>query len=321
MNVLIIKISSMGDILHTLPALTDAMNMLVNIRFDWVIEENFAQIPTWHPAVCQVFPVALRRWRYNWFNTETIQELFNFTFQLQKKKYEIIIDAQGLIKSAALVAFVHGEKHGLDYKSAREPLASFFYNQRHTVAKQQHAIKRIRQLFSNSLSYILSDNLIDYAITHYFKSKLISKNPYLIFLHSTTHIRKHWPESHWRLLIAFTNESGYRIKLPWGSNDEYQRSYRLAQGYSHVEILLSHSLMQIAEQLIGATAIVSVDTGISHLAAALNCPNLTLYGPTDPNLIGVHGRYQKILRAKDGNMKNLTAVSVWQALQTILTSK
>ncbi|UDG79601.1 lipopolysaccharide heptosyltransferase RfaC [Candidatus Steffania adelgidicola] len=321
MHVLIIKTSSMGDILHTLPALTDAMQMLPEICFDWVVEENFAQIPAWHPAVRQVIPVAIRRWRKNWFCSVTRQERYKFKRKLQQERYHATIDAQGLIKSAALITRIsHGVKHGLDYKSAREPLACWFYHRQHTVSKQQHAIERIRQLFAASLDYQLPVTPGDYAIANQFSPPPDAKG-YLVFLHATTRSNKHWPEAHWRALIKLADHAGYRIKLPWGEQHEYLRAHRLAEGFNLAEVMAPLMLSEIATQLSGVAAVVSVDTGLSHLAAALHCPNITLYGPTEPNLIGSYGYHQKALRAKDKKMESLTAAYVWQTLQPMLPPK
>lgn len=154
MRVLIVKTSSMGDVLHTLPALTDAAQAIPGIRFDWVVEEGFAQIPSWHKSVERVIPVAIRRWRKAWFSAPIKAERQAFREAVQAVKYDAIIDAQGLVKSAALVTrLAHGVKHGMDWQTAREPLASLFYNRRHHIAKQQHAVERTRELFAKSLGY------------------------------------------------------------------------------------------------------------------------------------------------------------------------
>ncbi|OZI13766.1 lipopolysaccharide heptosyltransferase 1 [Sodalis-like symbiont of Philaenus spumarius] len=318
MQVLIVKTSSMGDVLHTLPALTDAARPMPVIRFDWVVEENFAQIPTWHPAVGRVIPVAIRRWRKNWFDTAVRQERCDFKRQLQCERYDAVIDAQGLMKIAALVTRVaYGEKHGLDFKSAREPCASWFYHRRHDVSKQQHAIERIRQLFAASLGYPLPATSGDYAIADHFPPQP-GDEAYLVFLYATTRPGKHWPEGHWRALIQLAGDAGYHIKLPWGAEHDRLRAHRLADGFNVAEVLPRLTLAQVAAQLAGATAVVSVDTGLSHLAAALDRPNLTLYGPTDPGLIGGYGRHQQALRAGDGSMESLAAEYVWQTLQSML---
>ena len=143
MRVLIVKTSSMGDVLHTLPALTDAQQAIPGIQFDWVVEEGFAQIPSWHAAVDRVIPVAIRRWRKAWFSAPIKAERKAFRDAVRLQQYDAIIDAQGLVKSAALVTrLACGVKHGMDWSTAREPLASLFYNRKHHIAKQQHAVLR-----------------------------------------------------------------------------------------------------------------------------------------------------------------------------------
>ncbi|WP_127959198.1 lipopolysaccharide heptosyltransferase RfaC [Serratia microhaemolytica] len=322
MQVLIVKTSSMGDILHTLPALTDAMQAIPGIRFDWVVEENFSQIPTWHPAVDRVIPVAIRRWRKHWFSAEVRQQRQLFKQLLQQRNYHLVIDAQGLLKSAALVTrLAHGRKHGQDWHSAREPLASCFYQHRHAIDKQQHALERTRELFAKSLGYVKPASQGDYAIAaHFTAPSEQAQIPYLVLLHATTRDEKHWPEAHWRALIAQIAATGLKIKLPWGAEHERQRALRLADGFSHVDVLAKLSLQQVAEVLAGAKAIVSVDTGLSHLAAALARPNITLFGPTDPGLIGGYGAHQHALMAPGKQLSNLKPETVWQQLQSILSA-
>ena len=323
MRVLIVKTSSMGDVLHTLPALTDAMRAIPGIRFDWVVEEGFAQIPGWHPAVDRVIPVAIRRWRKNWFGSETRQQRCDFKREVQSQTYDAVIDAQGLMKSAALVTRVaKGEKHGQDCKSAREPFASWFYNHRHEIDKKQHAVERTRELFAKSLGYEKPATQGDYAIAARFLSHLpADAHEYLVFLHATTRADKHWPESHWRKLIELLSAQHIRIKLPWGAEHEYQRALRLAEGFPDVEVLPKLSLENVAEVLAGAKAVVSVDTGLSHLTAALDRPNITLYGPTDPGLIGGYGQNQFILKAQDNSLENLTAERVFKQLNEMVSAE
>ncbi|RRO00579.1 lipopolysaccharide heptosyltransferase RfaC [Pectobacterium aquaticum] len=320
MRVLIVKTSSMGDVLHTLPALTDAMQAIPGIQFDWVVEEGFAQVPSWHPAVSRVIPVAIRRWRKSWFSAPVRQERAEFTRQLRQHRYDAVIDAQGLIKSALLVTrLANGKKHGLDCKSAREPLASWFYNYRHPISRRQHAVERVRELFAASLSYRKPTERGDYAIASRFLSlSPADANRYLVFLHATTRDEKHWPEAHWRELIALLAPSGLHIKLPWGAEHEHQRALRLAEGFPHVDVLPRLTLQQVAEVLAGAKAVVSVDTGLSHLTAALDRPNITLYGPTDPGLIGGYGMNQVVEMSESQKMETIPASLVHQKLEKLI---
>lgn len=317
MRVLLIKTSSMGDILHTLPALTDAIQTKIGISFDWVIEEGFAQIPSWHPAVAQVIPVAIRRWRKSWFSAATRLERQHFKQRLQSQRYDAIIDAQGLLKSAGLITrLARGAKHGLDWRSAREPLASLFYNYSYRINRSKHAIERNRCLFANSLHYPLPLKPGDYAIADQLRKKNFThQRPYLVFLHATTRDEKHWPERYWHELISHMADAKIDILLPWGSTDEQQRAIRLAQGFTHVHVLPKLTLEQLATVLTNAQAVVSVDTGLSHLAAALGRPNITLYGPTDPALIGGYGANQVQLRSADRLMASTTPTHVMQELK------
>ncbi|HGJ5857137.1 lipopolysaccharide heptosyltransferase RfaC [Arsenophonus nasoniae] len=317
MKVLIVKTSSMGDVLHTLPALTDAVRYYPDIQFDWVIEENFAEIPYWHSAVKRVIPVAIRRWRKNWLAKSVRQQRAVFRAQLQQQKYDAVIDAQGLLKSAFLITRIaRGVSHGYDWKSAREPLASLFYDYRYRVNKQQHAVERIRQLFAKSLHYNKPTIAGDYGIAPYFSPLALAKENAadIIFFHATTRDEKHWPESHWRQLITAIQAKGLTVKLPWATALEHQRALRLAAGFKHVEVLPKLSLNELAQQIVAAKAVVSVDTGLSHLTAALSKPNITLYGPTDPGLIGGYGEAQQAIISADGNMATIEPNDVYQQL-------
>ncbi|WP_341516843.1 lipopolysaccharide heptosyltransferase RfaC [Citrobacter gillenii] len=319
MRVLIVKTSSMGDVLHTLPALTDAQRAIPGIQFDWVVEEGFAQIPSWHSTVDRVIPVAIRRWRKAWFSAPIKAERKAFRDAVRLQQYDAIIDAQGLVKSAALVTRLgRGIKHGMDWSTAREPLASLFYNCKHHIARQQHAVERTRELFAKSLGYTKPQSQGDYAIAQHFLNDLnADAGQYAVFLHATTRDDKHWPEANWRELIGQLHNAGIRIKLPWGAPHEEARAKRLADGFNYVDVLPRMSLEEIASVLAGAKFVVSVDTGLSHLTAALDRPNITLYGPTDPGLIGGYGKNQYAQQSQSGNLQDLDASSINASLLDI----
>lgn len=316
MRVLIVKTSSMGDVLHTLPALTDAQQVMPDIQFDWVVEEGFAQIPSWHAAVDRVIPVAIRRWRKAWFSAPIKAERKAFRDAVRLQQYDAIIDAQGLVKSAALVTrLARGIKHGMDWSTAREPLASLFYNRKHHIAKQQHAVERTRELFAKSLGYSRPQSQGDYAIAqHFLKERNADAGQYAVFLHATTRDDKHWPEANWRELIGLLSNAGIRIKLPWGAPHEEARARRLANGFSYVDVLPRMTLGEVARVLAGAKFVVSVDTGLSHLTAALDRPNITLYGPTDPGLIGGYGKNQVACRSESENLSDLRSSTVLESI-------
>lgn len=313
MKVCVIKTSSMGDVIHTLPALTDAQKAIPSLSIDWVVEENFAEIPRWHSTVNRVIPIALRRWRKSPFSIQTRNEWKNYRTLLQAENYDAVIDAQGLIKSALFATrFAQGMKHGYDRQSIREPLASFFYDKKYAISYQQNAVERIRQLFAQSLGYELPQVQGDYGIARHFLHQTSEKN-YVVFIHSTTRVDKHWEESEWQKLIEkITALSDCKIHLPWGNEQEKARAERLAQAHYNVIVLPKLTLTELAKQLANAKAVVSVDTGLAHLTAALDKPNITLYGATDPKLIGCYGKNQHYLSAS--SMKEISTEQVLSQL-------
>jgi len=292
MRVLLVKTSSMGDVIHALPALTDAAKVHPNIKFDWVVEEGFAEIPSWHQNVDRVIPVALRRWRKNFFNKKNRVELSTFLKKLREQQYDVVIDAQGLLKSAIITRLAKGKCCGLARDSAREPLASWFYTKKYSIAKNMHAVTRIRQLFADSLAYDCPQGMPDYGIEPSVFAQVSQQTPYLMFIHGTSRDDKCWPEQQWIELGRAANQQGFAIALPWGSQEEQARAERIAEACEQAEVLPRSKLGQLAAQLYAAKGAVCVDTGLGHLAAALAVPTVALYGPTDPNKIGTLGHGQ-----------------------------
>jgi len=292
LRVLLIKTSSLGDVIHTLPALTDAARALPGIQFDWVVEEGFSEIPTWHPAVSTVIPVAIRRWRKNLWQTLKTGEWRQFNQRLRDTRYDLVIDAQGLLKSAWLTRYVKAPIAGLDKHSAREPLAARFYDRPYPVARGQHAVERLRQLFAQALGYDVPAGLGDYGLD---RSRLLDADggaPYVLFLHGTTWVTKHWPEVYWRQLAERMIGQGLEVHLPWGNPAEKARAERIAVGLDKAHVLPKLNLAGVARVLAGAQGCVAVDTGLGHLAAALDVPTLSLFGPTNPGLTGAYGKSQ-----------------------------
>ena len=337
MRVLVVKTSSMGDVIHTLPALTDARRHFPDIVFDWVVEEAFAEIPAWHPAVDRVIPIALRRWRKTPMKIFGSHEWREFRIELARKHYDYIIDAQGLIKSAWITRFAKGASYGLDRHSIREPMASLSYQYRIPVARDMHAVERVRELFAKVLGYEKPVELGDYGLSRErFASAGQVVDPYVVFLHGTTRADKHWPTPYWRLLAKKTTAQGVKVRLPWGNEIEYERAKKIALDIAGVEVLPQLNLTAIAGVLAQAAAVVAVDTGLGHLSAALGVPAISLYGSTSPKLVGAYGLNQVHFSVADvsaeveigeGNtaiepaiFAPLTADLVWERLQLLLDS-
>jgi len=293
MRVLLIKTSSLGDVLHTLPALTDAAEAIPGIRFDWVVEEAFAEIPEWHPAVDRVIQVAIRRWRKSPLKAILSGEWSAFRRQLRAREYDLVLDAQGLIKSALLSRMTKWRVVGLDADSAKEPLASRLYQQGLFVERGEHAVVRLRKLFAQALDYELPSIAPDFGIN---REALEERDaaPSILFVHGTTWPTKHWPDEYWRVLAGIVNSAGYNVLLPWGSEEERERAERIADGHD-ANILHKGSLDTLSIQLQKAAGAVCVDSGIAHLVAALSIPSITIYGSTNPELTGTLGENQQHL--------------------------
>ena len=310
MKVLVIKLTSMGDVIHALPALTDAQKHINDIEFDFVVEESFQEIPAWHQTVNRVIPVATRRWRKNFFKSKgQIKSAINI---LREQHYDAIIDAQGLIKSAFIASCAKGISHGYDTKSIREPMASRLYKKSYTINQSWHAITRIRHLFAHSLGYqstqiqtvneelheTLNYGLSVNQISLEDETAKLLHNPFMVLIHGTTWLAKEWPIQNWQQL-ADKLSTTHRVLLPWGNEREHQRAVKIAQNNPKIEVLPKLTLSSLAHVLDKSQGVVAVDTGLGHLAAALNKPTVSIYGPTDTQLIGAIGRNQSHFHASD----------------------
>ncbi|MGV6809618.1 MAG: lipopolysaccharide heptosyltransferase I [bacterium] len=293
MNILIVKTSSLGDIVHFLPAIEDARRIMTNLQIDWLVEENFTTVAQWHPSVQHVFPVALRRWRNALFSKATWQEAKQLKQLLQEQSYDMIIDAQGLLKSAYLSqqAKRHGggEIYGYAKNSIREPLAARFYDHLFTISYQQHAITRNRLLMAESLSYALDDLVLDYGIqaNTFIKPRFDLPQTYIICFHGTSKVEKEWHETHWQQLIKRISAEGIHLLFPWGNAREEQRALRLAAHSDYAHCLPRCDLSELAYMMQGAIAVIGMDTGLMHIAAALNKTGIGLYPTTQPKLTGL----------------------------------
>ena len=293
-NILIVKTSSLGDIIHTLPALSDAQKHYPHASFDWVVEDTFQEVPLWHPAVKRIIPVALRRWRKHSWEALKNGEIQTFIKGLRQQKYDAIIDAQGLLKSVPLTILARGgDRIGLSWRSAREGLASLFYQKRVVVPWGEHAVTRARALFAKGLGYSVPDTVADYGIDLSRLPSLQTQNPYYVFLHGTTWATKHWPEAYWIALAKNIVDAGFGVQLLWGNETERLRANRMQSAVPKIVVASrKHTLSEITAVLAGARGIVTVDTGLGHLAAALGVPTVSLYGPSDPGQSGTLGLNQ-----------------------------
>lgn len=307
-RILLVKTSSLGDVIHNLPVVNDIFLHYPDAIIDWVVEESFADIPRLHPQVHQIITLALRRWRKQLFKRKTWCELSSVIKTLSKNQYDVVIDTQGLIKSGIITRFANGIKHGYDKKSIRETLASWCYEEKHSIQYQQHAVHRNRTLVALSLGYPVPKDAPDYGIQAAIQSDQPLHSPYVIGLHGTSRESKLWPTDHWIALGQQLAERQLDLVLPWASQAEFERAQHIASKLKNAIVLPKSSIAQLATIISKAKAAIGVDTGLSHLAAALNIPTIALYTDTDPALTGVYaGRHTPAINL--GNIHSIPTVA------------
>ena len=286
-RILLVKTSSLGDVVHNLPVVSDLRARFPDVAIDWVVEETFAAIPRLHAGVGQVIPVAIRRWRRDLLRANTRGECCAFLKRLREHEYDAIVDTQGLLKSALLTSAARGLRHGLDWKSSREPLR-IFYDRTYHVPWGQHAVERNRSLAAQALGYPLSTFATYGADAPMRALPWLRATRYAVLLHATSAAPKLWPESHWRDVSSYLFLKNIISVLPWGSATERVRSERLAASMTNAVVPPALALDEMAALLAQAQVVVGVDTGLTHLAAALKVSTVGIYCATDTAATGIH---------------------------------
>jgi heptosyltransferase-1 len=264
---------------------TDAARSVPGARIDWVVEEGFAGVARMHCSVERVIPVALRRWRGALWKRSVWKEIASFRAALAAQPYDAVIDTQGLLKSALIACCAAGPRHGMDRASAREPLAALFYDRTHAVPRALHAVERNRRLMAASLGVALPPG-IDYGLRSNAERAAALPASYSVLLTMTSREDKLWPEPRW---IELGRALALPAVLPWGNAEERSRAERIAQGIGEAVIPERMALEELAQVLAGATNVVGLDSGLSHLAAAFGAPAVAVFCGSDPALTGLYG--------------------------------
>jgi len=286
-DVLFIKTSSLGDVIHHMPALTEAHAKRPDIRFAWVVEEAFAPLVQLHPLVAEVIPVAGRKWRRAPWQGSTWREVGRLVRRLRSRRYHAVIDTQGLfLKSALLARTARGRRHGYDPNSIKEPFACAFYDVRHAVEWKQHAIARNRALTGAALGYA-PDGPPDFGLDRAALAEPAAA-PYGVLLHATARADKEWPEANWRMLAAVLG-ANIDLVVPFGTEAERERASRIAAATPRARVPDRTPLDAMARLIAGAAFVVGVDTGLLHLAAALGVPLIAIFLASEPGLTGPMG--------------------------------
>ncbi len=287
-DILFIKTSSLGDLIHHMPALSEARKARPQARFTWLVEEAFAPLAALHPAVGKVVPVAWRRWRKSLLSPATLGEIAGSLRATRAPRYDEIVDSQGLLRTAILARLAQGRRHGYDAASVREPLAAMFYDVRHRVSRDLHAVERNRILSGLALGYT-PQGAPDFGLD---RARFPAPSErYAVLLHATAEPRKLWPEANWIALGKLLGQALGDLAwiVPWGTQAEQARSERLAAALPRARVPERAPLDSVARLIAGAQFVVGVDTGLTHLAAALGVPLVAIFAGSEPGLTGPVG--------------------------------
>lgn len=310
MRILIVKTSSMGDVVHALPAITDIAQALPQAQIDWLVERSFASIPALHPAVQQVLPLAWRKWRKSLRQADTRLQMRQWWAELRAQPYDLVLDLQGLVKSAVFACCARGPRAGYDRSSIREPVAALFYQRRFQVSRELHAITRCRLLAARALGYADPTSPPNFGLDGLRRVPLNLDGlslPYAVLIPCASRVEKLWPEADWIALARQLSEQGLRSVVMWGSDAELARAQSIAQAVDGwVPPFLS--VAEAAPLLAGAAVIVGLDTGLTHLGAACGRPTLGIYCDHEPGLTGVTGSARVISFGGKGQVPALLVV-------------
>lgn len=317
---LLVKTSSLGDVIHNLPVVSDLRRHFPHLAIDWVVEESFADIARLHPAVRNVIPVALRRWRKQLFKADTWLQWRAFRQALCRRHYDVILDTQGLVKSALIGWIARGNRCGYAAEAAREPLAARFYNRCFAIPRNLHAVARNRWLAAAAFDYPppdAVDPLLDYGIrARPLLAPWLPPQPYAVLLSATSRDDKLWAEANWRALADDLHAHGIAAVLPGGSAAERERAARLAAAMRNAVAAPPLDIPALAALIAGAAIVIGVDTGLTHLAAALGRPVIAIFAGSDPGLTGVLAATPAINLGGRGAPPG--AAEVWSAARQML---
>lgn len=289
MRVLVVKTSSMGDVIHTFPAVTDALRARPDLTIDWCVEAPFAELVSLHPGVSTIHPVSLRGWRKALLSRETWRAVGSLSHALKAAKYDLVIDVQGLMKSAFLVTLAKAPAAGFDRTSVRELPASLVYSHAYPVPRDLHAISRARLLFGKALGYEPDLSRLDNGIVPPPPVFPERGGPTAFLLHGTSRKTKMWPVARWIETAGALVERGLVPVTTWSGPAERQTAETIAAAVPATVVVPKSPLLAIAGEIGRASLVIGADTGLMHLASAFSLPTVALFVATTPGLTGPIG--------------------------------
>lgn len=311
----------MGDLMHALPALTEAKEHITDISFDWVVDKNFASVPSWHPLVDKTIVTDHRNWRRQLFSKKARESLQQVLNEINGTQYDLVVDMQNNLKSA-LVSFL--SKHrvtGMDAKSVREYPAHLAYSTKINVDKDLHAIERQKKLLAEALDYSYSMKNVDYGalLETFIEPNINLPNKYVVLVQNASWITKQWSIAKWQKLVQYFDGKNIKMILPSGNLNELERAKEIASISTNAQAIDLMPLNEIAYIIKNANFCICSDTGLAHLSALSGTPSITLYGPTETALIGTYGKNQVHIVGKNNDINNIEVSDVLDDLTKLTT--
>ena len=302
----------MGDLMHALPALTEAKEHIEGISFDWVVDKNFASVPSWHPSVNKIIETDHRNWKKQLFSRNSRKSLRDAMNQINKSNYDLVLDMQNNLKSAFISYLSKHDVVGMDAKSAREYPAHLAYSKKIYVDKELHAIERQKKLLGKALGYDYTKNYVNYgaSFNSFIKPNINLPDKYFVLVQNASWVTKQWSIKKWQQLIQVLEDKGIDMLLPSGNLEELDRAKEICSISNKAHAIDLMPLNEIAYIIKNADFCICSDTGLAHLSALTGTPSITLYGPTKISLIGTNGPKQKHLIGDNEDINQITISDV-----------
>ncbi len=310
----------MGDLMHALPAITEAKNKIQDITIDWVVDKNFKSVPEWHPAVNKTIQTNHREWKLNILSGNSRKEISKVIKQIDSGEYDVIIDMQNNLKSAFLSFLIKKQVTGLDAKSSREFPSHLAYKAKFNIPKTLHAIDRQKELLSKALGYETNKSSINYGITkeRFSRPHFDLPGRFVFCVQNASWKTKQWSIENWKKLLIDLKSYNLNFLFPSGNHEEYKRASEICSISDNAIAMEILPLDTIAYILDRADFAICSDTGLAHLSAVTDTKSLTLYGPTKTSLIGTMGENQSHLVGKESD---INSISVEKVISTLIELK
>ncbi len=319
MRILIVKLSSLGDVVHAMPVVHDLRVARPATSVDWVVEPAFAPLLRRVDGIGEVIDCALRRWTAAWWTPPVLAEWRGFFARLRRVRYDAVLDLQGLTKSAVVARLAHGVSYGLANRTdgaSHEPPARWLVDHAIRIAPRTPAVERSRELAARALGYTIAGAPV-FGLRARVSTRAAGAAPTLVFVHGSSRADKTWPEPRWIEIGRRAVAAGWRIALPQADAVELARAERIRTAIGGAaEVWPAMALDALVDRLGAAQGVIGVDSGLAHVAVALDLPHVQLYNVPTAWRTGPPAANGRQVAVEGAPLPDVDAV--WSAWQRVL---